>query len=52
MNSVDTLLTETSAQSLVELTLSPFFTRQWPRLYEAFQDAKIDRPALQQLFAR
>lgn len=52
MNIVDALLTETPARSLVELSLSPFFTRQWPSLYEAFQDAKIDRPALQQLFAQ
>lgn len=52
MNIVDALLTETPARSLVELSLSPFFTRRWPSLYEAFQDADIDRAGLQQLFAQ
>jgi hypothetical protein len=52
MNIVDALSTETSARSLVERSLSPFFSRQWPSLYEAFQDAKIDRTALQKLFAQ
>jgi hypothetical protein len=51
MNLVDALCAETSARSLVELSLSPFFERQWPSLYEALQDAKIDRGALQILFA-
>ena len=51
MNLADALLTETSAQSLPELALSPFFERRWPSLYEALQDAKIDRVALQKLFA-
>jgi hypothetical protein len=52
MNVADALLTETSARSLVELSLSPFFTRRWPSVYEALQDARIDRAALHQLFAR
>src|SRR5579862_5479291 len=52
MNVADALLTETRAQSLAELSLSPFFERQWSSLYEAFQDAKIDREALLQLFAK
>jgi hypothetical protein len=52
MNIGDALLTETPARSLAELSLSPFFTRRWPSLYEAFQDAKIDRARLQQLFAQ
>lgn len=51
MNVADALLTETPARSLAELSLSPFFERRWPSLYEAFQDAKIDRVALQKLFA-
>jgi hypothetical protein len=51
MNLADALLTETSAQSLPELALSPFFQRRWPSLYEALQDANIDRVALQKLFA-
>lgn len=52
MNVTDALLTETRAQSVAELSLSPFFERQWSSLYEAFQDAQIDREALQQLFAQ
>jgi hypothetical protein len=52
MNVADALLTETPAQSLAELSLSPFFERRWPSLYEALQDAKIDRNALQEVFAR
>ena len=52
MNTADALLTETRARSLAELSLSPFFQRQWPSLYEAFQDAKIDRPALLEVFAQ
>jgi DDE superfamily endonuclease len=51
MNLADALLTETPAKSLPELALSPFFQRRWPSLYEALQDAKIDRVALQKRFA-
>lgn len=51
MNVADALLTETRARSLAELSLSPFFGRRWPSLYEALQDAQIDRRALQALFA-
>ena len=51
MNAADALLTQTAAQSLIELSLSPCFERKWPSLYEAFEDAKIDREALTHLFA-
>jgi hypothetical protein len=50
MNTCDALLTEITAHSLPELSLSPFFARRWPSLYEAFDDGTIDRQALQQLF--
>jgi len=50
MNAVDALLTESGARSFAELSLSPFFVRRWSSLYEAFDDATIDRPALQALF--
>ena len=50
MNTCDALLTETNAHSFPELSLSPFFARRWPSLYEAFDDAKIDKAALQKLF--
>jgi len=51
MNLADALLTETPARSLAELSLSPCFERRWPSLYEALEDAKIDRVALHKLFA-
>ena len=50
-NVADALLSQTTARSLAERSLSPFFERHWSSLYEAFQDAKIDRGALQKLFA-
>jgi hypothetical protein len=51
MNTNDALLCDTTARSFVELSLSPFFVRRWPSLYEGLQDAVIDRAALQTLFA-
>jgi hypothetical protein len=52
MNTVDALLTETQAQSLPELSLSPFFTRKWHSLYQAFQDGRIDTDQLRKVFAK
>ena len=42
----DALLTEIQARSFVELSLSPLFTRRWAGLYQAVQNAKVDRDAL------
>ncbi len=50
MNTVDALLSHTDAQSLVELSLSPAFERRWSSLYDAFDNANIDREALRKLF--
>ena len=50
-NAADALLTQTQAQSLAQLSLSPFFQRGWPSLYEAFQDGRIATGKLQELFA-
>ena len=50
-NTADALLTQTQAQSLAQLSLSPFFQRGWPSLYEAFEDGRIATSRLQQLFA-
>lgn len=50
MNTCDALLTEVTARSLPELSLSPFFARRWPSLYEAFDDGAVDRQALQRLY--
>lgn len=49
MNTNDALLSHTDAQSLVELSLSPCFERRWSSLYDAFDNANIDRGALQKL---
>jgi hypothetical protein len=49
MNINDALLSHTDAQSLVELSLSPYFQRRWSSLYDAFDNAKIDRDALRKL---
>lgn len=41
-NLSDALLCESQAQSLPELSLSPFFERQWPSVYEALEDGCIN----------
>jgi DDE superfamily endonuclease len=51
-NTVDALLTETSAHSFPELSLSPLFERRWCSLYEAFEDGQIDQTRLCQVFVR
>jgi len=37
-NTIDALLTETSAKSFPELSQSLWFERKWPSLYEAFEN--------------
>ena len=49
-NVSDALLSESQARSLPELSLSPFFTRQWPSVYEALQDGRIDVDRLRAVF--
>jgi hypothetical protein len=51
-NAVDALMTETHAQSLPELSQSPWFDRQWSSVYAAFEDGRIDQGDLQRIFAR
>jgi hypothetical protein len=51
-NTVDALLTEDRARSFPELSLSPYFERRWPSLYEGLEDGKIDQKRLQKGFAR
>jgi len=46
----DALLTDLSARSVVELSQSPAFRRQWPSVYAALQDGRVDRAALQHAF--
>lgn len=50
MNTCDALLSEPQSRSFVELSLSPFFTRKWPSLYEGMEDGRIDRKALRKQF--
>ncbi len=51
-NTVDALVTETQAQTFPELSLSPLFERQWPSLYEAFEDGRIEHERLRQVFSK
>ena len=46
----DALLTDLSARSVVELSQSPAFRRQWPSVYAALSDGRVDRAALQLAF--
>src|SRR5712671_6323682 len=41
-NLADALLSESQARSLPELSLSPFFERKWPSVYEALEDGRLD----------
>src|SRR5437762_12931607 len=49
-NVSDALLSESQARSLPELSLSVFFQRRWPSVYEALQDGRIDVERLRQVF--
>ena len=51
-DTIDALLSESQAKSFAELSLSPFFQRKWPSLYEAFEDGRIDRKRLQEVFLK
>jgi hypothetical protein len=48
-NLCDGLLTETAARTLPELSHSPFFERQWPSVYAALADGKMDLDQLRAL---
>lgn len=47
----DALATDVNAQSLPELSESPFFRRLWPSIYKGLGRGRIDRSALRQVFA-
>src|SRR5438132_906151 len=51
-NVCDALLSEPQACSLPELSLSPFFERRWPSVYEALQDGRIDIERLRRVFVQ
>lgn len=42
----DALLTDPSARSFIDLSQAPSFRRTWSSLYEALEDARIERGAL------
>jgi hypothetical protein len=50
-NTADALLSQPQAQSLAQLSLSPFFQRGWSSLYQALQDGRIATGKLEELFA-
>lgn len=41
-NLADALLAENQGKSLAQLSLSPFFERKWPSVYEALEDGRIN----------
>jgi len=49
-NTVDARLPEDRARSFPELSLSAWFVRQWPSLYEGMEDGEIDQQRLRQVF--
>lgn len=50
-NLCDALLSESQARSLAELSLSPYFARKWPSVYEALQDGRINEEGLRSVWA-
>ena len=51
-NLSDALLSEPQARSLPELSLSVFFQRRWPSVYEALQDGRINVEHLRAVFVQ
>jgi len=51
-NLCDALLSESQAQSLPELSLSPVFERKWASVYEALEDGDIKVERLQEVVVR
>jgi hypothetical protein len=48
----DAILTTRNAYSLADLSLSQFFRRKWPSIYEALQDSRPKRQKLMQLYIK
>ena len=51
-NVCDALISESQARSLPELSLSVFFERRWPSVYEALQDGRINVARLREVFVQ
>ena len=47
---MDSVMTTRNASCLAEFSLNPLFQRQWPSVYEAFQDCRLDRKKLMELY--
>jgi len=50
MGLVDALLTDSMAESVVELSLNPLFRRKWPSVYAALRDGRLDSDRLVRLY--
>jgi hypothetical protein len=50
MDLLDAVIGTSSVHSFAELSLSPFFRRKWPSLYEALEDGQPDREELMKLY--
>src|SRR5436853_2153133 len=51
-NLADALLSESQARSLPQLSLSAFFERKWPSIYEALEDGRIRVKQLRRVLVR
>ena len=51
-NLCDALFSEPEARSLPEVSLSPFFEREWPSLYQALSHGKIDDNWLREVWVK
>ena len=51
-NLADALLTETTAHSVIELTLSPLFERKWSSLYAALRLGKLNQARFEQTLVK
>src|SRR5689334_2666156 len=51
-NLCDALLCEQQARSLPELSHSPFFEREWPSLYQALSNGKINEVTLRKIWVK
>src|SRR3954447_25971223 len=51
-NLADALLTETTAHTVIELTLSPHFERIWPSWYGALQLGKLNQAQFEQTLVK
>ena len=49
---MDAVLTTRNSYSLADFSLSPFFRRQWPSVYEAVEDCRPSRNKLMRLYIK